>query len=129
MGAAGDVEIEPVRAIERDQRREAVAPVGDVIKRFGIRRRIGIEYFQMRTDGTGIGKRLADREPIARGCVVEGVDQQRIVLLGDDDAGGAVVVLFPLPLPLPGWGGRSDCTARSNRGGGSLHSMTRGETP
>ena len=38
MGAAGDVEEQPMRRIERHQRREAVAPVGDVVQRLGDRR-------------------------------------------------------------------------------------------
>ena len=36
MGAAGDVEKQPMRRIERHQRREAVAPVGDVVERLAV---------------------------------------------------------------------------------------------
>ena len=44
MGAAGDVEKQAMRSIERHQRREAVAPVGDVIQRPGVGGFIGIEH-------------------------------------------------------------------------------------
>ena len=66
MGAAGDVEIQPMRRIERHQRREAVAPVGDVIERLGVGDLIGIEHRQFGTDGAGIGERQADRRGRAR---------------------------------------------------------------
>src|SRR5579859_6728711 len=86
MGAAGDVEIEPMRRIECDQRREAVAPVGDVMKRFRIRRLIGVVHLQMRTDGAGIGERQPDREAVTRRRVIQRIDYKRIVLLDDNDA-------------------------------------------
>jgi hypothetical protein len=86
MGAAGDVQEQPVWGIERYQRREAVAPVGDVLQCPGVRRHIGIEHLQMRADGAGIGERLADRKAIARGRVIQRIDDKRIVLLGDDDS-------------------------------------------
>ncbi len=87
MGAAGDVEIEPMRRIERHQRREAVAPVGDVVERLAVGDFVGVEHRQLGADGAGIGQRQADREAGTHGQIVEGVDQQRVVLLGDDDAG------------------------------------------
>ena len=77
-----------MRRIERHQRRETVAPVGDIVQDFGIRDLIGIEHHQFRTDRAGIGERQADREAGAHGQIVEGVNQQRVVLLGNDDAGG-----------------------------------------
>jgi len=40
----------------------------------------------MRADGAGIGERLADRKTVPRGRVVERIDLERVVLLGDDDA-------------------------------------------
>ena len=87
MGAAGNVEIQPVRRIERHQRREAVAPVGDIVERLSVGDLIGVEHRQFGADGAGIGERQADREAGAHGQIVEGIDQQRVVLLGDDDAG------------------------------------------
>ena len=44
MGAAGNVEKQAMRGIQRHQRREAVAPGGDVAQRLGVGRRIGIEH-------------------------------------------------------------------------------------
>ena len=41
--------------IERDQRREAVAPVGEILEHPRICGLIGVEHVQMRTDGAGIG--------------------------------------------------------------------------
>ena len=91
MGAAGDVEEQAMRRIERHQRREAVAPVGDVVQRFGVGGFIGIEHRQFRADGAGIGERQADRKAGARRRVVERMNLQRVVLLGDDDAGYVVI--------------------------------------
>ena len=86
MGAAGDVEKQAMRGIERHQRREAVAPVGDVIQRSGIGHFIGIEHLQLRTDGAGIGERQADlKTETGRGIIQRG-NLQRVVLLGNDDA-------------------------------------------
>ncbi len=87
MGAAGDVEIEPMRRIERHQRREAVAPVGDIVERLAVGDFIGVEHRQLRADRTGIGKRQADRESGVHSGFVERMDQNGVVLLGDDDAG------------------------------------------
>ena len=107
MGAAGDVEKEPMRGIERHQRREAIAPVGDVVQCLSIRRFIGVVHLQMRTDGAGIGERHADRKVLARGGIVERVDLQRVVLLDDDDAGSiarAMALDSSVPSPLVGEG-------------------------
>ena len=87
MGAAGDVEIEPMRRIERHQRRKAVAPVGDVIERLAVGDLVGVEHRQLGADRAGIGERQADREAGAHGQIVERVNQNGVVLLGDDDAG------------------------------------------
>jgi len=86
MGAAGDVEEQAVRRVERDQRREAIAPVGDIAERLGVRRLIGVKDFQMRTDGAGIGERKSDVQTKVRGSIVQRIDLQRVVLFGDDDA-------------------------------------------
>ena len=87
MGAPGDVEIEPMRRIERHQRRKAIAPVGDVFERLAIGDFVSVEHRQFGADGAGIGERQADREARAHSQIVEGVDQDGVVLLGDDDAG------------------------------------------
>ena len=76
-----------MRRIQRHQRGEAVAPVGDVIEHLGVGRLVGIEHPQIRTDGAGIGERQADVQAKPRRGVVEGVDLERVVLLDDDNAG------------------------------------------
>ncbi len=76
-----------MRRIERHQRRKTVAPVGDVVERLAVGDLVGVEHRQFGTDRAGIGERQADREAGMHGQIVEGVDQQRVVLLGDDDAG------------------------------------------
>ena len=86
MDAAGDVEKQAMRGIERHQRREAVAPVGYGIQRVDVGGFIGIEYLQLRTDGAGIGERQADLEAEPRRRIVHGKNLQRVVLLADDNA-------------------------------------------
>ncbi len=44
MGATGDVEEQAMRGIECHQRREAVAPTGDIIQRLGVSHFVGIEH-------------------------------------------------------------------------------------
>jgi hypothetical protein len=60
---------------------------------------IGIIYLHVRADGAGIGERQTDIEAETRGRVVKRKYLQRIVLLGDDNAGFAVI-----PSPLVGEG-------------------------
>ena len=90
MRAAGDVEEQTMRRIERHQRGETVAPVGDVVQGFGVGGRIGVEHFYLWTDRPRVGQRQADLEPEPRRGIVHRIDLQRVVLLGDDD-GGIVV--------------------------------------
>jgi hypothetical protein len=71
MGAAGDIEKQAVRGIERYQRREAVAPVGDIVQRLGIGHFIGIEHLQLRTDRAGIGQWQAHLEAEMRGGIIQ----------------------------------------------------------
>lgn len=87
MHAAGNVEQQAVRGIQRHQRREAIAPAGDGVQRLGVGGCIGIVHLQLRADGAGIGERQADIEAAMRGRIVERVNLQRVVLPGDDDAG------------------------------------------
>jgi hypothetical protein len=86
MCATGDIEEQPVRGIERHQRREAVAPIGDVAERLRIGHDIGVEHTQIRTHRPRIGQRLADVQAEALGGLVQRMDHQRIVVLDDDDA-------------------------------------------
>ena len=105
MGTAGDVEEQPVGRIERHQRREPVAPVGDIFQRLAIGGLVGIEHRQFRTHRAGIGQRQADVEVEPRRRIVDGINHERIVLLGDNDAWRIVRTLLGIvPSPLAGEG-------------------------
>jgi hypothetical protein len=59
----------------------------------------------LRADGAGIGERLADLKAETRGRIIEGKNLQRVVLLGDDDAGfftRTVVAAKPTIDPVDG---------------------------
>ena len=62
MGAAGDVEIEAVGALQRHERRVAVAPVGQRLEQGLVRGRIGREDIQRRADRA----RFRDALPLAQ---------------------------------------------------------------
>ena len=83
-----------MRRIERHQRREAVAPVGDVFERLAVGDFIGVEHRQFGADRAGIGERQADREAGVYGQLIKRINQNGVVLLGDDDAGGFIIQLF-----------------------------------
>ncbi len=87
MRAAGDIEKQAVRGIERHQRGEAVAPTGNGVQRVSIGGFIGIVHLHLGADGAGIGERQPDIETETRGRVVERKNLQRVVLPGDDDTG------------------------------------------
>jgi len=76
-----------MRQVKRHQRREAVAPIGDGIQCLSVGGLIGIEHQQMRTDGAGIGERQADLQTEIGCGIIQRGNLQRVVLLGDDDAG------------------------------------------
>src|SRR6185437_16534841 len=70
------------------------------------------------------------REPITRRSVIERIDDKRVVLLGDDDAGN--VILAAISFHLSRLRGRSHRIERCDAGGGnSLHTNSRtcGDTP
>ncbi len=66
MRAAGDVEQKAVGRIEADQRRVAVAPVGDRDRHASVGGRIGIGNGDARIHRARIGERHAGREPEPR---------------------------------------------------------------
>ena len=82
-----------MRGIERHQRGEAVAPLGNRSQRLGVGGFIGIEYLQLRTDGAGVGKRQARLKAETGGRVIKSKNLQRVVLFGNDDAGMIASVL------------------------------------
>jgi len=83
-----------MRRIERDQRRETVAPVGDGVQRLRIRGLVGVEHLYVRADRAGIGQRQADFKAETRCGVIQRINLQRVVLLCDDDAWLIVRVFF-----------------------------------
>ena len=87
MRAAGDIKEQPVRRIERHQRREAVAPIGDIAERLRIGHDIGVEHLQVRAHRSRIRQGLADMQAEPLGDLIQRMDHQRVVVLDDDDAG------------------------------------------
>ncbi len=75
-----------MRQVERDQRREAVAPVGDIFERLAVGGFVRVVHRELGTDGAGIGERQADGETGADGRLVDGVEQNGVVVFRDDDA-------------------------------------------
>jgi hypothetical protein len=55
VGATGDVEEQPIRAIQRHQRRIAVAPVGQAFEQPPVGFRIGFLHFERGVHGASIG--------------------------------------------------------------------------
>ena len=72
MRAAGDVEQQPVRRIEPDQRRIAVAPVGDRFEQREVGMRVRIRDRDPRMHRARVGERHADLEAERRRGVVHG---------------------------------------------------------
>ena len=58
MGAAGDIEKQAGAAVDRHQRRIAIAPVGNGGEEAGIRRLVGHGGIERRPDGLGLGQPL-----------------------------------------------------------------------
>ena len=87
MRAAGDVEQQAIRRIEADQRRIAVAPVGDGFEQTPVGLRIGVHDRQLRIHGAGVGEPHADLEAEPRRAVVQGGDALRALDRRDDDEG------------------------------------------
>ena len=69
----------------RDERREALAPIGDAAEQFQIGRFVRRHRFQRRQHRARIGERLADAQPQRRRLAVERGDDQRVLLLRGDD--------------------------------------------
>lgn len=80
-----------MRRIERDQRCEAIAPVGDGFQQSQIRRLVGVEHLHIGTDRPRIGQRQADFKTELRGSIVQRRNLQRVVQLADNDTGLRVI--------------------------------------
>ncbi|MCY1240850.1 hypothetical protein D9M72_537180 [compost metagenome] len=63
MGAAGNVEIKAVFAVERHQRRIAAAPVRKPFQKGAIRHPVGGQHIDIRAHGPRLGNTLAQLEP------------------------------------------------------------------
>lgn len=86
VGAAGDVEHDARGRVDPDQRGVAVAPVGDRVEQPLVGHRIARRDLERGIARTRIGKRRADREAEARGCIVHRRDPQRALdHVGDDE--------------------------------------------
>ena len=77
MRAAGDVEHKTVRRIEPDQRRVAVAPIGDGFEQTPVGLRIGVRDRQARIHGARVGEPHAGLKAEPRRAVVQGGDALR----------------------------------------------------
>ena len=85
MRAAGDVQQQPIRRIEPDQRRVAVAPVGDRFEQLPIRMLVRIRDRDLRVHRTRIGERHAHLEAERGRGVVHGGEPQRALDGAGDD--------------------------------------------
>ena len=78
MRAAGDVEEQPVLAVNRHQRRIAVAPVGKPFEQAAVSFRVGLHHIDRRVHGARIGNAHAALQferlsPLVEGCDALGV--------------------------------------------------------
>jgi hypothetical protein len=85
MGAAGDVEGKAVRRHEPDQRRIAIAPIGNRLQQTLVCLRIGMFHGKCRIHGARIGKSHPGAQPKAGCSIIEGRDAQRRFDRRDDN--------------------------------------------
>ena len=71
VGAARDVEQQPVLAVHRTPGREAVAPEGEPLEPLPIRRRVGARRDEARVQSAGVGKAHAGPQPLSPGLAVD----------------------------------------------------------
>ena len=81
MRAAGDVEKEAVRSVQRHQRRVAVAPVGQRLDQPPVGFRIGLDDLERRIHGAGIGDARSAPEAEQLRLLIQGGDAARVVFL------------------------------------------------
>lgn len=80
-----------MRRIQRDQRREALAPVGDITKKFRIRDFVGIEHLRVGAYRPRIGERQTGLKSDPGRGIVQRENLQRIILFRDDQAGTRII--------------------------------------
>ena len=81
MRRAGDVQKQSVGAIQADQRRETVAPVGNPFQQGGIGAFVSRNHYQRLHHGAGIGQGLAFIKAEPGGAHFQGMNMQRIACL------------------------------------------------
>ncbi len=97
MRDAGDVQHQPVRAVERDKRGVARASVGEAFERQGLRGGIGVAGDKRGMTRAGVGEGQTRRQSEPLGVSVDS-DKPARVLLGRDDGecgGGRNVMRAP----------------------------------
>jgi len=100
MCATADIEQQSIKPIERHQRRETVAPVGDSFQQVPVRRLVGVEHLHVGTDRARIRQRQANLQADIRGSVVQRRDLQRVVQLRDNDTRTRIIRRGVLPRKL-----------------------------
>ena len=71
VGAARDVEQQPVLAVHRTPGREAVAPEGEPLEPLPVRRRVGARRDEVGVQSAGVGKAHAGPQPLGPGLAVD----------------------------------------------------------
>ena len=84
MGAAGNIQQQAVRRVEPDERRIAVAPVGDFFEERTVGRRVGGRDAERGKRAARVGEACAEADAAPLGGAVDGDDAQRIGDLLDD---------------------------------------------
>lgn len=90
MRDAGHVEHQSIGAVERDERREAGAGVGDPLEKLRLGRRIGLDRDERRMARPRIGERQADAEAEPGGAGVDADQALGAFDLGDGDERGRI---------------------------------------
>jgi hypothetical protein len=84
MSAAGYVEKQTERRIERDQRRIAVAPIGDALQECAVGRLVSLGDDEIGMAAAGVCEAHAHRNATAFGNAVRGDDAERALDLRND---------------------------------------------
>ena len=84
MRAAGNIEEQAMRRIERDERRIAVAPVGELFEKRMVGRLVGLLNAQIGNSAARIGEAHAQADSSPLGILVDRDDAQRVLDLCDD---------------------------------------------
>ena len=83
MSDAGNVEHQPVAAIERGKRGVAGAPIAKARQKLRLFRRLSLDHDESRKAGARVGERKTEAQAEPRGVSVDADQPLRIVDLGD----------------------------------------------